>query len=60
MRVLGGHSERRLVIVVHLVDVFVETFVVGESVHPVMPSVLDYGAEEHTDCDVIPEEHMKQ
>ena len=60
MRVLGGHSERRLVIVMHLVDVFVEAFVVGESVHPVVPCVLDDGAEEHTDCNVIPEEHRNR
>ena len=60
MSILGGHSERRLIVVVHLVDVFVEAFVVGESMHPVVPSILDYGAQEHTNCNVIPGEHTKQ
>ena len=60
MSILGGHSERRLVIVVHLVDVFVEAFVMGQSVHPVVPGVLDDGAEEHTNSNVIPTGTHKQ
>jgi len=52
--ILRCHAEGSLVVVVDLVDVFVEAFVVCESVDPVVPRVLYDSTQEDTTTNVIP------
>ena len=52
--ILCGESKRRLKVMVYLVHVFVDASVMGGPVKPEVPGVLDTGAQEHAECNVVP------
>ncbi len=60
MRVLRHHAERRLEVVVHLVDVFVDALVVQRSVQEVVPRVLNHETNDAPRQRVVPAQHRNK